>query len=957
MTGRHRLDPPFGRHIDRERPVRFHFEGRRYEGLAGDTVASALWANGMRVLARSFKYHRPRGPRSFAGAEADTLVQLPGRPNIPADGLPITEGLEVTAQNCAGGLERDRGARLARFARFMPVGFYYKAFYRPSGAWDWWEKTFRRMTGLGRVDPDTPHAGHDKQYLFADVAVIGGGLAGMSAALAAADSGADVLLVDDQPGLGGAMAYTGRQGEAAALAGEVAARVEIRVLAPASCSGWFADHWLAVVAGRRLYKVRAKATVVATGAIEQPMVFANNDLPGVLLGSGAQRLIHLYGVRPGTRAVVVTGNDQGYAVAADLAAAGVEVAALADLRGAGDRPPVPDGARVHAGHTVVEALPLAGNWGVAAAVLAPVIAQGQAGTPLPPVDCDLVVTSVGVMPAAHLLCHSGMRLGYDDDLAMLTLGDLPDGLFAAGKVANSFDPAAVAAEAKRIGWQAAAHAGHKTGRMPRAPKDPGAAGINHPFPYFPQPQGHDFVDLDEDQQTADIANALADGFDHVELLKRYTTIGMGPSQGRHSQLATLRLVAHAKGCQPAEVGLTTLRPPAVPETMGVLAGRGFEPERLTQLHHRHLDAGAQMMPAGVWWRPAYYAAPDRRDEAIREEALAIRRRVGLIDVSTLGGIEVRGPDAAEFLERIYTFAYARQPVGRSRYVLMCDQTGAIVDDGVACRLAERHFYVTATTTGADGVYRQMLWWNAQWRLSVDIANVTAAYCGINIAGPKSRAVLAPLVPGLELSGEAFPYMGVREAEVAGIPCRILRVGFVGELGYELHAPAGCGEALWDALMAAGQAAGIRPVGIEAQRILRLEKGHIIVGQDTDSLTFPQEADMAWAIARKKPFFVGGRSIEILAARPLTRKLVGFTLLAHAPMPQECELVIQGTGIVGRVTSVARSPVLGRIIGLAYVAPDDAAPGRTIHLKVSGRYVEAEVVALPFYDPDNTRQSL
>ncbi len=957
MTGRYRLPSPHGRHLDREATIAFRFEGRRYQGFAGDTVASALWAHGVRVLARSFKYHRPRGARSFAGHEADTLVQLPHAPNVPADRLTLSEGLDVTGQNYDGSLERDRRALLGRFGRFMPVGFYYKAFFRPKGAWDFWEKTFRRIAGLGRVDPETPHAYHDKQYLFADVAVIGGGPAGLAAALAAADSGAEVLLVDDQPVLGGSLNFTGRPHEAAKLAEEIANRPQIRVLSQSSCTGWFADHWLAVVSGRRLYKVRAQATVAATGAIEQPMVFANNDLPGVLLGSAAQRLIHLYGVRPGDRAVVVTGNDEGYAVADNLAAAGVEIAAIADLREGPSARVGHAGTVVHAGHTVIEAVPNKGNLGIAAAVLAPVTTPGKAGAPLAPIPCDLIVTSVGVMPAAHLLCHSGMRLGYDDDLAMLTLGELPPGLFAAGGVANTFAPAALVADGKRAGWQAAAHAGHKKGRMPAKPKTRGAEGINHPYPYFPHPKGQDFVDLDEDQQVADVLNALADGFDHIELLKRYTTIGMGPSQGRHSQLATLRLVAQATERPSGEVGLTTARPPAEPETMGVLAGRSFEPERLTALHHRHLEAGAQMMPAGAWWRPAFYAPADRRDEAIRDEVLAIRRGVGLIDVSTLGGIEVRGPDAAEFLERVYTFAYAKQPVGRSRYVLMCDQTGAIVDDGVACRFGERHFYVTATTTGADAVYRQMLWWNAQWRLAVDIANVTAAYCGINIAGPKSRAVLAPLVEGLDLGGDAFGYMGVREATVAGIPCRILRVGFVGELGYELHAPAGCGEALWDALFEAGQRVGIRPVGIEAQRVLRLEKGHIIVGQDTDGLTFPQEADMAWAIARKKPFFVGGRSIEILAKRPLTRKLVGFTLPSDATLPEECHLVIRGTEIAGRVTSVTRSPTLGRIIGLAYVAPEDAVTGSPFHIKVGGTFVKAEVVRLPFYDPDNTRQNL
>ncbi|MGQ0658521.1 MAG: aminomethyltransferase family protein, partial [Chromatiales bacterium] len=335
---------------------------------------------------------------------------------------------------------------------------------------------------------------------------------------------------------------------------------------------------------------------------------------------------------------------------------------------------------------------------------------------------------------------------------------------------------------------------------------------------------------------------------------------------------------------------------------------------------------------------------------------AVRENLGLIDVSTLGKLEIRGPDAAELLNRIYTFAYVKQPVGRSRYVLMTDSTGAIADDGVACRMGEQHFYVTATTGGVDAVYRSMMRWNAEWRLTVDIANVTAACAAVNLAGPLSREVLRKICDDIDLSAPAFPYMGVREGHIAGIPARLMRVGFVGELGYEIHVPASQGEALWDALMSAGNAAGIRAFGVEAQRVLRLEKGHIIIGQDTDGLTFPQEAEMGWAIAQAKPFYVGKRAIDVQAARPLTRRLVGFTLPADAPLPEECNLTLRGDDIVGRVTSVASSPTLRKAVGLAYVAPDQTAPGTLFEIKLSnGAIVHGEVVTVPFYDPDNKRQ--
>jgi len=564
---------------------------------------------------------------------------------------------------------------------------------------------------------------------------------------------------------------------------------------------------------------------------------------------------------------------------------------------------------------------------------------------------------VGYTPLGQLLCHCGGRLVYDPALASFVLDDIPPGIQIAGSVRGLHDLDAVIEDGRQAGWRAAKAAGLKAGPgfAAKLPLDPEA--VNHPWPIFPHPKGKDFVDFDEDQTVADIEQAVAEGFEDVELMKRYTTTGMGPSQGRHAALNAVRITNKASGRGLSGAVVTTQRPPFRPVSFGHLAGRGFEPLRLTAMHHRHLEAGAQMMPAGLWLRPAYYGSEAGRDAVVREEVLAVRRNVAMIDVSTLGGLEVRGPDAAELLNRIYTFAYKKQPTGRARYVLMTDPAGAIVDDGVACRFDEQHFYVTATTGGVDAVYRSMLRWNAEWRLAVDVANVTGAYAGINIAGPKSRRVLAALECDIDLSAQAFPYMGVRRGLLGGIPVRMLRVGFVGELGYEVHCPASYGEALWDLVMGAGASFGIRPFGVEAQRRLRLEKGHIIVGQDSDGLTTPREADMTSAIAKRKPFFVGKRSIEIQAAlRPLERKLVGFTLPEEAKLPKECTLVIRGDDIVGRVTSAARSETLGAIIGLAYVHPEDAEPGRRIHIKLEdGHYEQGRVVPLPFYDPDNKRQ--
>jgi sarcosine oxidase subunit alpha len=972
MSQLNRLPAPFGRLIDRAKPLTFEFEGRAIEGFDGDTIASALAANEQWMLSRSFKYHRPRGILTMAGQDANTLVQLPEEPSCLADKYPARHGLKVMGQNYFGSFDNDM-ARLVELAhRFLPVGFYYKTFNEKKASWKFWEPIVRAMAGLGKIDPkaDFHHSYYDKKYLFADVAVIGGGPAGLAAARAAADAGAEVILVEENEALGGSLGYArfdakGERGSRVLddLVRNVEGRQNLSIMTGAICSGYFADHWLPVIKGNRFYKLRAKSVVIATGSLEQPAVFRNNDLPGVMMASAAQRLIRLYGVRPGRKAVILAANDDAYGAALDLLDAGTEVVAIADLRAGVSSSPLAAAAKargivIHHGHGISEAL-YAKKTHISGAVLAPVAGEGKFGKGGAQVACDLILMSVGFSPAGQILHHAGAKFGYCHASNMFQPVETPQGVHAAGSVNNTYDLDAVLADGRRAGLAAARDAGRSVAEIPAAPADKGNVGRTHPWPIFPHERGFDFVDFDEDLKYHDLVNGIADGYDNVELLKRYSTVGMGPSQGKHSAVAAVRIVARETGADIAKMNVTTQRPPYAPEKFGHLAGRVFDPERRTAMHHRHLELGAQMMPAGIWWRPAYYGSKSERMAAITAEVKAVRENVGLIDVSTLGGLDVRGPDAAEFLNRMYTFAYVKQPVGRSRYVLMTDNAGVITDDGVACRFHDEHFYVTATTSGVDAVYRQMLFWNAQWRLDVDVANVTAAYAGVNIAGPKSRAVLQKVCSDIDLSPEGFPYMGVKLGTVAGIPARLMRVGFVGELGYEIHAPAGYGEALWDALMDAGKAEGIRPFGVEAQRVLRLEKGHIIVSQDTDGLTNIWEADMAWAIAKSKPFFIGGRSTEIMGAKKQLRKLVGFTLRNDAdPCPEECHLVLKGEEIVGRVTSAVKSPSLGKVVGLAYVHADDAAPGTSFEIKIDGgRRITGIVTKYPFYDPDNKRQEM
>ena len=965
-----RLDAPAGHLINRQKIVTFKFEGKTYKGFDGDTVASALMASDQRVFSRSFKYHRPRGIMSLNSLDANTLVQIGDSPNRFAERVPIVDGLDVKAQNYWGSLLKDNLNIIGRFGRFLPAGFYYKAFYKPGWTWPIWANIIRKIAGLGVLNPNAPHKYYDKEYLFYDVVVVGAGPAGLSASIEAAKSGANVIVIDEDQAPGGSLNWGRASIEVDSdksvrdkLLDEVEENENIRVLASSSVIGRYPDNWLAVVSSNRLIKLRARSLVVATGCWEQPIVFRNNDLPGIMLGSAAQRLIHMWGVKPGKRAVVATSDDHGYGVALDLVDSGVEVAAIVDLREDPDRTELSAEVQrrhipIFPGRTPWEAVPSADGLRVSQLRVAKILNPGVCAREVDSFSCDLVVISAGWFPAAPLIRQAGGKLNYDENSGSTSIEGLDDSVFAAGGLVGHSCIDSAAANGRYVGMIAAKKIGLSSD-SDLIDVSPQYASKVHPWPIFDHPKGKAFVDFDEDIQVHDLQMALKEGYSHIEHLKRFTTNGMGPSQGRHSSLPAMRLASKHLGLSLDSTGMTTARPPNALVTFGHLAGRIFEPVRYTSIHHRHIELGAKMMPAGAWLRPEYYGSSKEKDRLIIEEALNVRQNVGLVDVSTLGGLDICGPDAAEFLNRMYTFAYLKQPVGKSRYVLMTDLSGVIIDDGVACRFSDEHFYVTATTGGVDAVYRQMLWFNAQWRLKVDITNVTASYSGVNIAGPKSRDILERLCSDVDLSPAGFPYMGVREGHVAGIPARMLRVGFVGELGYELHVPAHQGEALWDALMEEGQEESIRPFGVEAQRLLRLEKGHIIISQDTDGLTHPIEADMAWAISRKKPFYVGLKSVSILEGKPLTRKLVGLELSeSNSTIPKECHLVIDGSNITGRITSIGYSPVLKKVVALAYVAPHQSDPGSEVEIRVDeGEIVQATVVKLPFYDPDGKRQEL
>ncbi|MGE0797162.1 MAG: 2Fe-2S iron-sulfur cluster-binding protein [Lautropia sp.] len=922
-----RLPPPYGVLIDRSRVLDFEFEGAAYQGYAGDVVASALAANDIWTLSRSFKYHRPRGILSMAGREANTLIEADRIPNLLADRLPLRHGLVAKGQNVSGSLKADRRAWLGLVAPLLSVGFYYRTFYKPG--WMTWEPLIRKHAGLGVVHTDAvPPPAREPHAMTADVLVVGGGLAGLDAAREAAQAGKRVILIDDQQRLGGEALCNGDTPADLLRAAEAELNaLGVTILAPAVATGIFSDSLVTALSEDRLYRINARSIVLATGAAEQMAVFRNNDLPGVMLGTAALRLAMLYAVRPGRKAVVLTSTDFGYRVAMILQAMGVGVAAIVDLTG--DTPPSPAVAQARAagieileGYGPIEARARNGHR-VSALAVGPLNgSRSPDKRAAREIDCDLVAVCVERLPNLSLLAQAGGVIRIDPKTGSIAIKHRPKHIELAGAAAGDPESASGIAIAR----------------------------------IFPHPKGKDFVDLDEDLQIGDLLDAVAEGYDHLELTKRYSTVGMGPSQGKHSALPSVAIVAEAAGMPPDGMAFTTVRPPYMPEAMGILAGPPDEPFRLTPMHARHIAAGAQMAGATHWLRPTHYGPPEARLACTEAEALHVRRHVGLIDVSTLGKIEIKGPQAAEFLERIYTGRFANLRVGQIRYALMTDEAGVVIDDGVVARLGPDAFFGTSTTSSVASVFRKMKWWNAQWRMRVDLTNVSASFAAMNLAGPDSRTVLARLCRDLDLAGSAFPYMEARCGAIAGVPARILRIGYVGELGFEIHVPASYGEHVWDALIAAGQDQDIRLFGLDAQRLLRLEKGHFIVGRDSDGISDPAELGLNVLVARSKPFFVGKRSIEMRARTGAKRRLIGLSFgTGRCSTVAEGALVMRGDSVAGRVTSAAYSPHLDRTIALALV-DDPPPPEAGIDVLASGQRLRASRAALPFYDPRQDRQS-
>jgi sarcosine oxidase subunit alpha len=948
------LSHPSGLLVDLHKPLTFHFNGRAISAFAGQTVAAALYASGQRIFTRSFKYHRPRGLFCVSGDCPNCLMQVDGQPNVRTCIEPVRQGQVVCHQNAWPTLGWDVLRIFDRLDRFLPVGFYYKRFHKPRWLWPLFERVVRHIAGLGRIDiHKEPKWTAGIEHLHAEVCVVGGGPAGMAAAGSAAAAGADVLLLERHSFLGG---HTFGKPSAQVVNDSPAAEASLRnhprvqVLVGTTVFGLYEGNLLGAFAAEKFLKIRAKQIIICTGGREQPFLFHNNDLPGIFLGRGALRLAHLYGVLPGKRSVVLTNNDEGHRLATQLANQGIEIAAVLDRR---PKRLQPGGEETWPVLLSSVALQARGYSRLKAVRVARVDEKGtvEQGSEQD-VRCDVLCHASELTLANELLLQGGMRFRYERGRW------LPDrqvpGLWAAGAAAGTFDLSAQVSEGRLCGRQAALALGYSIPDVDGRQKEQQdhlaseveAADRNSPL----QANGNGrkcFVCLCEDVTVKDINQAVAEGFDGIETLKRYTTVNMGPCQGKVCGQRAIEVCARATGREIDSVGTTTSRPPVVPVEMAVLAaGQRHQPIRRTPLHYWHQAAGATWLDAGQWKRPESYG-----DSVV--EVRAVRQNLGLIDVSTLGKTELIGPDAALLLERIYLNRWADLKMGRVRYGAMCNEDGILFDDGIGTRLGPDHFYLTATTGNAEAVYQWLELWKATWRLDVTIINQTSALAAMNLAGPQSRAPLSQLTD-LDLSPAAFPYPAMREGKVAGVECRLFRIGFVGELGYEIHCPSAHAWHLWEAICEAGKEFGLRPFGVEAQRILRLEKGHLIIGQDTDALSNPLEAGLEWLVSFDKAFFHGCEPLRRLKGREARSRLVGFHMLeTNEVVPEGSQVVHQGKP-VGRLTSTRYSPTLERSLGLAWVPAAKAEVGERFLVRHNGADVPAVVVSMPFYDPEGKR---
>ena len=997
-----------GRLIDRSKPLGFTFDGRRMTGFAGDTLASAVLANGQALFGRSFKYHRPRGLVGLGSEEPNALVGVGEGarhdPNLRATQVELHDGLTAVSQNRWPSLQWDVGAVNSLISRVIPAGFYYKTLKWPQSFWKGiYEPLIRRAAGLGHAptgrDPDS----YEQMHAWCDVLVVGAGVAGLAAAEAAEAGGARVIIADENPRFGGLADIAGGTidgGPQLDWANEriraLAASDPVHVLARTTVAGHYHHNYVLLLERlvdhdsglaqalprHRLWKVRAKRIVLASGAIERPIPFANNDRPGIMLASTVRGLIERWGVAPGRVGTVFTNNDDAYRTAIALKAAGVGLARVIDCRDGAEGPLI-DAARgmgveVSFGAAIAGVDTTSGGKVVTGVRVAPYRAGGGRVVSEARVACDFVAVSGGWNPAVHLWCHNGGKLSFDEALQAFRPDRHPDDMLAAGAANGAFGLADCIAQGHDAGAAAAKAA------LPKAKaaeiKSPAVVQESEsrlqPLWFAPATGTYNegnkhFIDFQNDVTAADLELAQREGYESVEHTKRYTTLGMGTDQGRTSNIIGLGVMAEATGKSVPEIGTTTFRPPYTPLSFGAIAGtqrnKLFLPVRRTPVFDWHVAHHAEFEPVGHWRRPyCYPRGGEDRHAAINREILAVRNKVGLLDASTLGKIEIKGPDAAEFLDRVYTNTFSTLKPGRCRYGLMMNEHGFLMDDGVTVRLGDDHFLMHTTSGGADRIHAWLEeWLQTEWpTLQVYVTPVTEQWAQFAIAGPEARKVMEELGGDIDFSAEAFPFMSMREGTLAGYPVRVYRISFSGELSYEVATPTDFGRGLWDAILEAGGEFGLEVYGTEALHVLRAEKGFIVIGDETDGTTTPHDVGLGGLVSKKKADFIGKRSLELPHLKgPDRKELVGlFTEDPSELLPDGAYAVAEvkpkpPMDMLGQVTSSYWSPTLERSIAMALVRNGRARMGETLSFPLADKVVRAKLVEPVFYDKEGKRQNV
>ena len=992
-----------GRLLNKDVPLNFTFNGRKMKGYQGDTLASALLANNQMLVGRSFKYHRPRGVVSSGAEEPNALINMGEgtrfEPNQRATTTELFDGLVAESQNHWPSLEFDIGAINSKLARFLPAGFYYKMFIHPRPLWKHvYEPFIRRSAGLGKAPKIRDSDTYEHFYAFYDLVIVGGGIAGLMAAKAAASSGAQILVMEQSAHWGGRCVVepdqiNGKDPEyfIEDLVAELTAQPNVTMRTRLMGAGVYdhgyllgyerlRDHAPSQTGPRhRLWRIRAGKILTATGAIERPLSFAGNDLPGVILASALRDYVENFGVSMGDRTVVLTNNDDAYRTAIALKAAGLDVPVILDARSAGGGALAEAaqklGIRVETGKAVA----FVKGRGVVTGVA--ICDQAGQGTVLEEIACDCLAMSGGWSPVVHLWSHCGGKLVWDEALAMFRpdpekapLNQKGEGfVLAAGAANGHFSLGAVMQDALQQGAEAA---GITAASQPLPEVDQTAEAAMEAVWMMPQGAGvklrsKAWLDFQNDVKVSDVQLAAQEGFESVEHAKRYTTLGMATDQGKLSNINGLAVLAGALNADIPAVGTTTFRPPYTPISMGAIAGAArdeiFQPVRQTPMHDWHIEQGAYMEPVGQWRRPyCYPRADETHQDAVAREIRQTRNSVGLLDASTLGKLLVQGPDAAKFLDMLYTNMMSTLKIGKCRYGLMCSENGFLMDDGVVVRLGEQSFLCHTTSGGAEHIHAHMEEWlqTEWWDWKVYVANLTEQYAQVGVVGPKARDVLEKL-GGLDVSKEALGFMEYAEGRLGAFDVRVFRISFSGELSYEIAVPAGQGLAFWQALCAAGEEFGIMPYGTEALHVMRAEKGFIMIGDETDGTVIPQDLGLDWAISKKKSDFLGKRAQERShMVDPDRWKLVGLETLDGSVLPDGAYAVGEGENAngqrntIGRVTSTYFSPTLNRGIAMGLVAQGPERMGEILNFPdLSGNEVKVKLVDPVFYDKNGDRQNV